>query len=78
MLWRVSFPPLQESSLEAREVKPKFVDGAFVTASFGVPVRYTANLVVKGPAMCVGPVWVGLAESWPGVHGLSWVCSQRG
>ena len=41
----------QESTLEAREVKPKFVDGAFVSASFGVPVRSTTRMVIKGEPM---------------------------
>ena len=41
----------QESTLEAREVKPKFNDGAFVSASFGVPVRSTTRMVIKGEPM---------------------------
>jgi hypothetical protein len=32
-------------------VKPKFVDGAFVSASFGVPVRSTTRMVIKGEPM---------------------------
>ena len=51
-------------------MKPKFVDGVFVSASFGVPVRSTTRMVIKGEPMydarrtsiclCLSHVCVGL------------------
>ncbi len=32
-------------------MKPKYNDGAFVSASFGVPVRSTTRMVIKGEPM---------------------------